>query len=105
MLTMGSELEFNELKARVERLEAIVQRLVGQEPPATTPASGQPVAHDQLLAWLKAEGLIVEPPPMARVHGEHWRTLPEEEKQQIRRELDHLPPGPMVSEIVIESRR
>lgn len=122
------ELELADLKARVERLEAVVRRLQGDGNSPThaevdsqresavarvgesghavhLPTPGEPIDREQLLAWLKAEGLVVEPPPMARVHAERWRALPEEEKQAIRWELDHLPPGPMASDIIIENRR
>jgi len=99
------ELELVDLKARVERLETKVRRLTGEEPEVAPPAPGEPIDPEQLIAWLKAEGLVVDPPPMARVHAERWRALPEEEKEAIRWELDHLPPGPMASDIVIENRR
>ena len=99
------ELELVELKTRVERLETQVRQLAGDRHEVAPPAPGQPLDQEQLLAWLKAEGLIVDPPPIARVHAERWRALSEEEKQAIRWELDHLPPGPMASDIVRENRR
>jgi len=99
------ELELVELTTRVERLEATVSQLASGKHRVAPPAPGEPLDQEQLLAWLKAEGLIVDPPPMARVHAERWRSLPEEKKQAIRWELDHLPPGPMASDIVIENRR
>jgi|GEM_PF-492840 len=122
------ELELAELKTRVERLEAALRKLQGDGNSPTRagvdsqrgsvvarvgesghagqpPTPGEPMDQEQLLAWLKAEGLVVDPPPMARVHAERWRALPEEEKQAIRWELDHLPPGPMASDIIIENRR
>ncbi len=99
------ELELVELKTRVERLEAKVRQLAGDRHGVVPPAPGEPLDQEQLIAWLKAEGIVVDPPPIARVHAERWRSLPEEEKQAIRWELDHLPPGPMASDIVIENRR
>lgn len=99
------ELELVEIKARIERLEGTVRRLAGEEPEVAPPAPGEPIDQEQLIAWLKAEGLVVDPPPIARIHAEHWRALPEEEKAAIRWELDHLPPGPMASDIIIENRR
>jgi len=99
------ELELVELKTRVERLETKMRRLVSDRREVAPPAPGEPLDQEQFLAWLKAEGLIVDPPPIAQAHAEHWRSLPEEEKQAIRWELDHLPPGPMASDIVIENRR
>ena len=99
------ELELVELKTRVDRLEAKVRQLAGDVSKVAPPTPGEPLDQEQLIAWLKAEGIVVDPPPIARVHAERWRSLPEEEKQAIRWELDHLPPGPMASDIVIENRR
>lgn len=103
MTILGQELV--ELKVRVERLETTVSRLASDRHKVAPTAPGELLDQEQFLAWLKAEGLIVDPPPIARVHAERWRALPEEEKQAIRWELDHLPPGPMASDIVIENRR
>jgi len=99
------ELELVELTTRVERLEATVRRLANDGHRVAPPAPGQPLDQEQLLAWLKAEGLIVDPPPVALAHAERWHALSEEERQAIHWELDHLPPGPMASDIVIENRR
>lgn len=108
-MTTLEQLEFKQelvkLKARVERLESAVRRLAGDGHEVAPPAPGEPLDQAQLLAWLKAEGLVVEPPPVVRIHAERWRALPEEEKQAIRRELDYMAPGPMASDIIIENRR
>ncbi|MGH2594327.1 MAG: hypothetical protein ACRDGG_12520 [Anaerolineae bacterium] len=98
------ELEVVELKKRVARLESTVRRLTGKTQPAS-PAPGEPLDREELLTWLKAEGLIREPTPEEQRLGAEWEALPEEEKQAILWELDHLPPGPMVSDIIIENRR
>jgi hypothetical protein len=95
------EQEVMELKTRVERLEATLGRLTGDLP---LPA-GEPGNQKQLLAWLKAEGVVRDPTPEERELAAEWDALPEEEKQAIRRELDHLPPGPMASDVVIENRQ
>jgi hypothetical protein len=49
--------------------------------------------------------MISDPSPLEQEAAERWQALPEEEKQRLRFELDHLPPGPMVSDIVIDQRR
>lgn len=98
------EQELVELKTRVEWLEATVRRLVSDRHKVARSAPSESLDKKQLLAWLKAEGLIVEPPSVAQAHAKRWRALSEEEKQTIRWELDHLPPGPMASDIVIENR-
>ncbi len=99
------ELELVELKTRVERLEGEVRRLAGDRPRVAPPEPGELLDQERLLAWLRAEGILVDPPPIARAHAERWRALPEEDRQAIRWELDHLPPGPMASDIVLENRR
>jgi len=95
------EQELMELKTRVERLEAAVGRLTGDE---RQPSSG-PMDRQQLLTWLKLEGIVRDPTPEERRLAAEWDAMPEEEKQAISRELDHLPPGPMASDLVIEGRR
>lgn len=99
------ELELVELKTRVERLEAKVRQLVGDRHEVAPPAPGEPLDQEQLIAWLKAEGLVRDPTPEERRLAAEWDALPNKEKQAIRWELDHLPPGPMASDIVIENRR
>ena len=59
----------------------------------------------QLLAWMRAEGLIIDPPSECLAHSERWSVLTEAEKRDILWELDHLTPGPMASEIISEGRR
>lgn len=103
MLTLEQELMV--LKARVDRIEATVRQLTGDGDTEAAPPPGERLDPQRVLAWLKTEGLIVEPSPLARDHAERWRALPEEEKRQIRYELDHLPPGPMASDVVMENRR
>lgn len=99
------ELELVELKTRVERLEVLVRRLASDRHEVAPPALGEPLDQEQLLAWLKAEGLVRDLTPEERRLAAEWDALPKEEKQAIRWELDHLPPGPMASDIVIENRR
>ena len=53
-------MELVELKARVERLEAKIRQLAGDRPEVAASALGEPLDQEQLLAWLKAEGLVRE---------------------------------------------
>ncbi len=98
------EVELTELKQRVERLESTVRQLAreGHVQMVPRPQSLDPVA---LIALLKAEGVIREPTSEELRLAAKWENLPEEEKQAVRWELDHLPPGPMASDIIIENRR
>ncbi len=99
------ERELLEIRTRLDRLEQQVRQLAGEEMEIPPPTPGVPPDPRHVLAWLRAQGLISAPPPIAEVHAQRWRSLPEEEKQAIRWELDHLPPGPMASDIIIENRR
>jgi hypothetical protein len=99
------EQEVLALKTRVEHLEATVADLAGNKSKVSPPMPGEPITQERLLAWLKAVGVIREPTAEERRLAAEWDALPEEEKQAIRWELDHLPPGPMVGDMVIENRR
>lgn len=99
------ELELLELRARVARLEERLDRLVGTRPDVPPPVPEDPTDMDQVVAWLKARGIIRDPTPEELRLAAEWDALPEEEKEAIRWELDHLPPGPLLSDIIIENRR
>jgi len=98
------EVELTELKQRVEQLESTVRQLT-EEKLLTKPSVAQPLDEATLVAILKAEGILVEPPAAALAHAQRWQARPESEKQAIRHELNNLPPGPMASDIIIENRR
>jgi len=98
------EVELQELRQRVEWLES-TGRQMAREKPQPTHGVSQPLNAAALIALLKAEGVIRDPTPEEIELAAKWRELPEEEKQAIRWELDHLSPGPMASDIVIENRR
>jgi hypothetical protein len=78
------EQELIELEARVEHLEATVHHLMERERQGSRPVPGEPLTQEQLLAWLKAEGVICDPTPDERRLAAEWDALPEEEKQAIR---------------------
>ncbi len=98
------ELELVTLKTRVERLEETMRELTNDESEPVLPPSGDSPDPEQLRAWLKAEGLIRDPTPEEQRLAAEWDALPEEERQAINRELNHLPPGPMASDIIIKNR-
>ena len=101
------ETELINLKQRVEHLENVVGRLAAQQ------RSGRPASHrtlepldpDSLLAWLKGRGVVREPTLEELRLAAEWEAMSEDEKQAIRFELDHLPPGPMASDIIIQGRQ
>jgi hypothetical protein len=94
------EQELMELKTRVERLEAEVGRLTTDQ----RQPSSWPMDQGQILTWLKLEGIVRDPTSEERRLAEEWSAMTEAEKQGISRELDHLPPGPLASDLIIEGR-
>ena len=92
--------EVADLKARVTKLEHETH----DQPQVTLPPPDQRTTAD-IIAWLRAKGLVVDLPEHIHQYAEQWRELSEEEKRQVRWELDHQPPGPMISDIIIENRR
>lgn len=101
MATIEGELK--ELRQRVERLESTVWKLA-KDRPASIFAAPEAIDSSTLVALLKAEGLMRAPTTEELRMATEWENLPEEEKQAVRSELDHLPPGPMASDIIIENR-
>lgn len=102
MTTLGIKLA--ELKVRVERLEEAVHRLQGDHKRIATPPTEGLSERERLLAELEATGLIRNPLPEEMALAAEWDALPEEEKQAVIWELEHLPSGPMASDIIIEGR-
>ena len=60
---------------------------------------------EQLVAWLKAEGLVRDPTPEERGLAAEWDAVPEEEKHNHIRLMHSLALEPLLSQIIIESHR
>ena len=60
---------------------------------------------EQLVAWLKAEGLVRDPTPEERGLAAEWDAVPKEEKQNHIRLMHSLALEPLLSQIIIESHR
>ena len=99
------EQEVGELKTRLERLDAMVRRLAGDEPQMALPTSGGPADQESLLSWLKAQGLVRDPTPEERRLATEWDTLSEEEKQAHIRFMHSLVLTPPLSQVLIDNRR
>ena len=97
--------EVGELKARLERLEAIVRSLAGDTHKAGLPAVGEPQNQDHLLAWLKTQGLVRDATPEEHRMAAEWDTLSEAEKQAHIRFMRSLALDPPLSQVLIENRR
>src|SRR3990172_7210535 len=97
------EREVLELKKRIDRLESNLRRLIGARLVAI-PAAGEtdPAA---LAEWLQAEGLVREPMLEEASLAAEWETITEDERRAIQHELDHVPAGPLASDIILENRR
>jgi len=110
------EVELMDIKERLARLEVTVTRLADQparpvrsaskrKQPVMPSAAEEPMTPEEIIARLKADGLIIDPPQMIREAAAEWEALSLEEKAAVRDALDNLPPGPMASDIIIENRR
>jgi hypothetical protein len=99
------EREIVELKERVERLEAVIRRLLGNESPGTLSAFGKTSSQEELLAWLKTQGLLREPTPEERRLAAEWDALPAEEKKAHMHFMHNLALEPPLSQIIIDQRR
>lgn len=105
-----AQVKLKELETRVAWLERAIRDMRGDRQPV--PVSDEKKEEqeklserEQLLAELKAEGLIRDPTPQEQASAERWRALPEEEKKAIIHEMQNLKPGPMLSDIIIQNRR
>lgn len=99
------EQELGELKVRVERLETTVRHLADTEQSVPSPEPDQRADQEQLLAWLKTEGLARHPTAEEQRLAAEWDTLPEEEKQAHLRFMRSLRLDPPLSQIISENRR
>ena len=104
MTVLELELEVAQLKTRLVDVERTVRERLGGFG-AVSPPAKLPVSNAELLDWLRQQGLVREPTPDELRMAEMWNQRTEEEKQAVLWELDHLPPGPMASDIIIENRR
>jgi len=98
------EQELGELKARVERLETTVRQLANEERQMPPLKPNQLSDQEQVLAWLRAEGLVRDPTPEERRLAAEWEALPEEEKQTHVRSMHKLALDPPLSQTILENR-
>jgi hypothetical protein len=99
------EQEILKLKERVERLEAMMQRLVGETSHGTVVAADEPLSQKQLLALLKTQGLIRQPTPEERRVAAEWEALSKAEQDAHIHLMHNLALDPSLSRIIIEQRR
>ena len=99
------EQELGELKVRVARLETTVRQLESTTQPAPSSAPDQLTDSEQLLAWLKTEGLVREPTVEEHRLAAGWDALPEKEKQTHLHCMRSLTLDPPLSQILTDNRR
>jgi hypothetical protein len=100
-IIMQLEEEVATLRARLDHLEAMVTRLIATVAPKAPADLG---TKTRLHAWLIEQGVSSLPSSLEQAAADHWHALSDEEKQRLHSELDTLPAGPMVSDIVIDQR-
>ena len=98
--------DLNEVKARLTELEWIVRRIArnGQEKRVEDVNLPENPTNAQIIAWLKAKGLVVEPSEEDKTHAAEWANLPEEEKQKHIEFMRSLKLDPPLSQIIIDNR-
>ena len=99
------EQEVMALKTRLGRLEAIIRRLVGATPQVGAPGTTIPLDQTELLAWLKANGLVREPTAEECDVAAAWDTLSDEDKQKHIDAMQHLVLDPPLSQLLMAQRR
>jgi hypothetical protein len=99
MTALELEMEVAEIKTRLVEVERVVREQLGGLDVVSPPAK-LPVSNAELLDWLRQQGLVREPTPDERCVADTWNQRTEEEKQAVLWELEHLPPGPMASDII-----
>ena len=104
MTTIDLQVEMADIKTRLGSLETAVREIVSGRRPSFQ-APDIPSSNKELLAWMRMWGLVRDPTPEELDLAAQWDELPQEEQQAVLWELDHLPPGPLASDIIIENRR
>jgi hypothetical protein len=99
------EQEVMDLKTRLARLEAVIHRMISDTPQAERPWPTAPLDETQLLAWLKAHGLVRDPTAEECRVAAEWDALSDEDKQAHIDSMQRLDLDPPLSEIIIEQRR
>jgi hypothetical protein len=97
--------EIGELKVRIERLETAMRQLADHAQPRPSSDLDQPADQEQILTWLKAEGLARDATVEEQRLAAEWDALPEEEKQVHLRSMRSLHLDPPLSQIISENRR
>jgi hypothetical protein len=99
------EQEVMDLKIHLGHLEAVIRRLTDAFPQAGVPAPPTSLDQTELLAWLKANGLVRERTAEECRVAAAWDALADEDKQRHIDDMQHLVLDPPLSQILIAQRR
>jgi len=103
MTTLAQEVM--DLKTRLEHLEAVIRHLTGDTHQAGAPVPTTPLDQTELLAWLKAHGLVRDPTAEECRVAAEWDALSDEDKQVHIDSMQHLVLDPPLSQLCIAQRR
>src|SRR5919198_1146396 len=92
------EQEVMDLKTRLGHLEAVIRRLTDEFPQAGMPVPPPPLDQTELLAWLKANGLVREPTAEECRVAAAWEAVSCEDKQRYIDDMQHLVLDPPLSQ-------
>jgi hypothetical protein len=99
------EQEVMDLKTRLAHLEAVVRRLAGNTSQTREPVPTTSLDPAELLAWLKAHGLVRDPTAEECRVAAECDALSDEDKQAHITFMQQLVLDPPLSQILIEQRR
>ena len=108
MTTLELAQEVAAIHTRLGRLERAVRQFVDQQPNFSITegiTEDNDVGDEELWVWMRNAGLIREPSAEEMRIALEWDALPEDEKNAHVRLMDDLALEPLLSEIIMESRR
>lgn len=104
MTTLELEMEVAEIKTRLHRLERALRKQTNTARHGSPPQD-LPMNNEDLLVWMREQGLVSDPIPDDVRLAAQWDDLPDEEKVAHVRLMHGLALDPPLSEIIIEQRR
>lgn len=102
MTTMELEMEVAEIKTRLRRVENALREQSGAQN-LVAPPPNLPSNNEELMRWMRDQGLVRDPTPDELRRAAQWDELPDEEKDAHVRLMNSLVLDPPLSEIIISS--
>lgn len=103
MTALELEFEMAEIKTRLRRLE----NALGVQGDATdlVPPLRLPQTNEEVVAWMRDQGLVTDPTPEERRLAALWEELPNDEQEAHVHLINSMVLDPPLSEIIIANRR